>query len=173
MKLTNVAISQGKPTGKTQKLFDGGGLFLEVTPTGARRWRFKYRAVMQSTPGKSQTTSPPVEGLTAACCYCSRTLYGPLLAGPSDAGNEVPGEGGCRAEGATAAGSSRSRMHRTSPSSRLCRRRWRCVALRVHQSAAQRSSGPLGRRVGNGSCFSGFWQYQPTIVCCHPAPPRV
>lgn len=43
MKLTNVAISQVKPTGKTQKLFDGGGLFLEVTPTGARRWRFKYR----------------------------------------------------------------------------------------------------------------------------------
>lgn len=43
MKLTNVAISQVKPTGKTHKLFDGGGLFLEVTPTGGRRWRFKYR----------------------------------------------------------------------------------------------------------------------------------
>jgi integrase len=43
MKLTNIAISKAKPTEKTQKLFDGGGLFLEVTPKGAKRWRFKYR----------------------------------------------------------------------------------------------------------------------------------
>lgn len=43
MKLTNIAISKVKPTDKTQKLFGGGGLFLEVTPKGAKRWRFKYR----------------------------------------------------------------------------------------------------------------------------------
>ena len=28
---------------RTLKLFDGGGLFLEVTPTDSRRWRLKYR----------------------------------------------------------------------------------------------------------------------------------
>jgi integrase len=28
---------------RTLKLFDGGGLFLEVTPTGSKRWRLKYR----------------------------------------------------------------------------------------------------------------------------------
>jgi len=43
MKLTNIAISKANPTEKTQKLFDGGGLFLEVTPKGGKRWRFKYR----------------------------------------------------------------------------------------------------------------------------------
>lgn len=43
MKLTNIAISKVKPTEKTQKLFDGGGLFIEVTPKGAKRWRYKYR----------------------------------------------------------------------------------------------------------------------------------
>jgi hypothetical protein len=43
MKLTNITIPKAKPTDKTQKLFDGGGLFLEVTPKGSKRWRFKYR----------------------------------------------------------------------------------------------------------------------------------
>lgn len=43
MKLTNIAISKIKPTEKKQKLFDGGGLFLEVTPKGSKCWRFKYR----------------------------------------------------------------------------------------------------------------------------------
>jgi integrase len=28
---------------RTLKLFDGGGLYLEVTPSGSRRWRLKYR----------------------------------------------------------------------------------------------------------------------------------
>lgn len=37
--LTAVAIKNAQP-GKT---FDGGGLYLEVTPSGARYWRMKYR----------------------------------------------------------------------------------------------------------------------------------
>lgn len=32
-----------KPTEKPLKLFDGGGLFLLVTPTGGKLWNFKYR----------------------------------------------------------------------------------------------------------------------------------
>ncbi|MCR6661939.1 MAG: integrase arm-type DNA-binding domain-containing protein [Luteimonas sp.] len=43
MPLTDVSIRKAKPTEKTQKLFDGGGLFLEITPAGGKRWRQKYR----------------------------------------------------------------------------------------------------------------------------------
>lgn len=43
MSLTDAAIRRAKPTDKTQKLFDGFGLFLEITPAGGRRWRQKYR----------------------------------------------------------------------------------------------------------------------------------
>lgn len=42
-KLTAVAVSKAKPGPKAQRLFDGGGLYLEVMPTGARYWRMKYR----------------------------------------------------------------------------------------------------------------------------------
>lgn len=43
MALTDTLIKNTKPTDKTQKLFDGGGLYLELTPKGSKRWRFKYR----------------------------------------------------------------------------------------------------------------------------------
>lgn len=43
MPLTDTAIRNTKPTAKPQKLFDGGGLFLLVTPSGQRYWRLKYR----------------------------------------------------------------------------------------------------------------------------------
>lgn len=41
--LTDTKIRTIKPTENPQKLFDGGGLFLLVTPTGGKLWRFKYR----------------------------------------------------------------------------------------------------------------------------------
>lgn len=41
--LTDTAIRAAKPRDKSYKLFDGGGLYLEVTPGGTRLWRFKYR----------------------------------------------------------------------------------------------------------------------------------
>ena len=43
MPLTAIQVLQTKQTNKTQKLFDGGGMFLEVTPSGGKRWRIKYR----------------------------------------------------------------------------------------------------------------------------------
>ncbi|WP_175786905.1 tyrosine-type recombinase/integrase [Burkholderia anthina] len=43
MALTNVQLKQTKPAAKPQKLFDGGGLFLLITPAGQRYWRLKYR----------------------------------------------------------------------------------------------------------------------------------
>ncbi|CAJ0773071.1 tyrosine-type recombinase/integrase [Ralstonia chuxiongensis] len=43
MALTDTAIRNAKPADKPIKLFDGGGLFLHVTPAGQRYWRLKYR----------------------------------------------------------------------------------------------------------------------------------
>jgi len=41
--LTDLQVSKAKPQAKEVKLFDGGGLFLLVTPTGGKLWRLKYR----------------------------------------------------------------------------------------------------------------------------------
>ena len=43
--LTDTQCRTAKPSaaGKVRKLFDGGGLFLHVAPTGAKHWRLKYR----------------------------------------------------------------------------------------------------------------------------------
>ena len=43
MPLTDTAIRAIKPTSKTAKFFDGGGLYLEVAPSGGKWWRLKYR----------------------------------------------------------------------------------------------------------------------------------
>ncbi|MGM0785617.1 MAG: tyrosine-type recombinase/integrase [Pseudomonadota bacterium] len=42
-KLTATTVKTAKPQPKTTKLADGGGLFLEVRPTGSKYWRMKYR----------------------------------------------------------------------------------------------------------------------------------
>jgi len=43
MPLTDKAILKAKPTTKARKLFDGGGLYIEVAPSGGKLWRLKYR----------------------------------------------------------------------------------------------------------------------------------
>ncbi|MFC5428350.1 tyrosine-type recombinase/integrase [Paraburkholderia denitrificans] len=43
MALTDTAIRNAKPTDKQQKLYDGQGLLLLITPAGGKRWVFKYR----------------------------------------------------------------------------------------------------------------------------------
>lgn len=43
MPLTDTAVRSAKPQAKTAKLFDGGGLYLEVNPAGGKWWRWKYR----------------------------------------------------------------------------------------------------------------------------------
>lgn len=42
MKLTATAVKTAKPKEKPYKLFDGHGLYLEIRPTGSKRWRYKY-----------------------------------------------------------------------------------------------------------------------------------
>jgi integrase len=41
--LTDVEIKKAKPTSKPIRMFDGGGLYLEVATSGGKLWRFKYR----------------------------------------------------------------------------------------------------------------------------------
>lgn len=43
MPLTDTGIRNTKATGKTFKLFDERGLYLEVSPTGGKWWRLKFR----------------------------------------------------------------------------------------------------------------------------------
>ena len=43
MPLTDTAIRNAKPVQKAKKLFDGGGMYLEVAPSGGKWWRLKYR----------------------------------------------------------------------------------------------------------------------------------
>lgn len=42
-RLSTLAIKSAKPRDKPYPLSDGGGLFLEVLPTGAKVWRYSYR----------------------------------------------------------------------------------------------------------------------------------
>lgn len=43
MPLSDAAIRKIKPTAKAQRLFDGQGMYLEVSPQGGKYWRLKYR----------------------------------------------------------------------------------------------------------------------------------
>ena len=43
MKLTEKAVRAVTGNGKAQKLADGGGLFLYVSPKGGKSWRLAYR----------------------------------------------------------------------------------------------------------------------------------
>lgn len=43
MKLTNLDVLNAKPSQKPQKITDGRGMYLFVTPNGYKSWRFKFR----------------------------------------------------------------------------------------------------------------------------------
>lgn len=43
MPLTDTAVRKAAPRAKPYRLADGGGMYLEVSPTGAKYWRLKYR----------------------------------------------------------------------------------------------------------------------------------
>ena len=43
MPLTDVAIRGAQPSKKSRKMFDGRGLYLEISPRGGKWWRIKYR----------------------------------------------------------------------------------------------------------------------------------
>src|SRR5436309_2064926 len=43
MSLTDTSIRNAKSGKKPIRLFDGGGLYIEVSPAGGKWWRLKYR----------------------------------------------------------------------------------------------------------------------------------
>lgn len=43
MKLTDTAIRKAKPQAKPYRIADGGGMYIEVKPNGAKYWRMAYR----------------------------------------------------------------------------------------------------------------------------------
>ena len=43
MPLTDVKVRSAKPKSAVYRLLDAGDLYLEVTPSGGRYWRLKYR----------------------------------------------------------------------------------------------------------------------------------
>ncbi|MGS0537506.1 Arm DNA-binding domain-containing protein [Xanthomonas oryzae pv. oryzicola] len=43
MPLNDLLIRKAQPASKPVRLFDGGGLYLEIAPSGGKLWRWKYR----------------------------------------------------------------------------------------------------------------------------------
>lgn len=43
MPLTDIAVRKATPREKPYRLADGGGMYLEVAPSGGKYWRLKYR----------------------------------------------------------------------------------------------------------------------------------
>ena len=41
--LTATQVNNAKPKATMYKMFDGGGLFLQVNPSGGKHWKMKYR----------------------------------------------------------------------------------------------------------------------------------
>ncbi|GGE61184.1 integrase arm-type DNA-binding domain-containing protein [Massilia psychrophila] len=49
--LTDMRVKNAKPKEKPYKLADGGGMYLEITPSGSKLWRMKF---MQSSGKESR-----------------------------------------------------------------------------------------------------------------------
>ena len=43
MALTDINIRRAKPSEKPYRMYDSGGLYIEIQPTGGKLWRYKYR----------------------------------------------------------------------------------------------------------------------------------
>ena len=66
--LTDLQIRKTKPASALQKLFDGGGLYLEIQPQGKKLWRFRFR----QSNGKENL-------LTFGQYPDGRTIHAPLV----------------------------------------------------------------------------------------------
>jgi hypothetical protein len=73
--LTDAAILHAEPAAKPVKLTDGGGLYLLLTPTGRRWWRFDYRyAGKRKTLACGVYPAVPVEEARARRDECRELL---------------------------------------------------------------------------------------------------
>lgn len=68
MALADVAVRTAKPCEKSYRMFDSGGLYLEVSPSGGKWWRWKFRAAAPIPNVRLNTWelgSEPPEALTS------------------------------------------------------------------------------------------------------------
>lgn len=63
--LTDIQVKNAKPREKAYKLADGGGMYLEITPTGSKLWRMKFRQANGSESRLAFGTYPEVSLLEA------------------------------------------------------------------------------------------------------------
>ena len=66
MPLSDTAIRKAKPAEKPYKLADGGGLYLEVAPSGGKWWRWKYRRPVTGKENRLSFGTYPDTGLAEA-----------------------------------------------------------------------------------------------------------
>ncbi|MCU7960973.1 MAG: integrase arm-type DNA-binding domain-containing protein [gamma proteobacterium symbiont of Bathyaustriella thionipta] len=66
MALTATKVKNTKPKAKPFKLYDSKGLFLQITPKGAKLWRFKFRRPSTGKEGLLALGSYPATTLKAA-----------------------------------------------------------------------------------------------------------
>ena len=66
MPLTDRQIRNAKYAAHTRKLFDGGGLYLELSPSGGKWWRFKYRFGVDGLPAGLALPPPAQRRMAAA-----------------------------------------------------------------------------------------------------------
>ncbi len=79
MRLTEYIVSTAKPAEKLKKIFDSGGLYLAVYPSGSKVWRQKYRYGGKEktlTHGRYPTTS--LEQARERCAEARRLLANDL-----------------------------------------------------------------------------------------------
>lgn len=81
--LTDMQVKNAKPKAKPYKLADGGGLYLEVTPSGSKLWRMKFKQASGKESRLSFGTYPDVS-LTQA--RAARTAARQLRAADVDPG---------------------------------------------------------------------------------------
>jgi len=79
--LSDMQVKRAKPGAKVVKLFDGHGLYLEVQPSGAKFWRFRYR---QANGKETTTTFGPYPEVSLADARDKRTEARRLLLDGSD-----------------------------------------------------------------------------------------
>lgn len=66
MPLSDTAIRKAKPADKPLKLTDGDGLYLLLTPTGSRWWRWDYRRPITAKRNTLSLGTYPDTGLADA-----------------------------------------------------------------------------------------------------------
>ena len=96
MPLTATEVKSAKPRDKPYKVFDSGGLSLQVVPTGGKRWRLKYRFAGKEK-GLSLGVYPEVSLRKARD---RRDAYRKLLADGVDPGEVRKAEKAAKTEGA-------------------------------------------------------------------------